>query len=85
MLCFGDGNLGGAHSASPMTGERERKRFLQEKAFDQGLEKSAGVFQEWGTGVGMSPEACKDLMSDSGFPKTGLKKKKINATSGSVG
>lgn len=48
MLCFGDGNLGGAHSASPMTGERERKGFLQEKAFDQGLEKSAGVFQEWG-------------------------------------
>ena len=31
-----------------MTGERERKGFLQEKAFDQGLEKSAGVFQEWG-------------------------------------
>ena len=53
MLCFGDRNLGGAHSASPTTGERERERekekkaFLQEKAFDQGLEKSVGVFQDW--------------------------------------
>ena len=27
--------------------EREREAFLQEKAFDQGLEKSVGVFQQW--------------------------------------
>ena len=31
-----------------LLGERERKGFLQEKAFDQGLEKSAGIFREQG-------------------------------------